>query len=103
MNKFLVERQGAKIKVILGAELIVAVVPELRELLCAIQDDGVTDLVLDLSQTSYLDTAGLSLLLAARNSFGTGDKSMKLTGVQPSLFELLKTLRLEQRLNAEME
>jgi anti-anti-sigma factor len=103
MNSFLIEREGTKVKVILGAELIVAVVPELRELLCAIQDDGVTQVTLDFSKTAFLDTAGLSLLLAARNSFSGGDKSLSLAGVQPALFELFRTLRLEQRLNAHME
>lgn len=103
MNNFLIEREGTRVKVILGAELIVSVVPELRELLCAIQDDGVTQVTLDLSKTAFLDTAGLSLLLATRNSFSGGDKSLQLVGVQSALFELLRTLRLEQRLNAHME
>jgi anti-anti-sigma factor len=103
MNSYLIEREGAKVKVILGNELIVGGVPELRELLCAIQDDGVTDLSLDLSKTTFLDTAGLSLLLAARNSFSEGERSLRLVGVQPSMFELLRTLRLDQRLNAHME
>jgi anti-anti-sigma factor len=102
MNNFVIERQGTKVRVILGAELIVGVVPELRELLCAIQDDGVIELELDLSKTAFLDTAGLSLLLATRNSFAPGQKSLKLVGIQPSIYELLKTLRLNQRLNAQM-
>ena len=103
MNSFLIEREGARVKVILGDELSSVVVSELRELLSAIQDDGVTDLSLDCSKTSFLDAAGLSLLLAARNSFSGGGKSLRLVGVKPSIFELLRTLRLEQRLNAEME
>ena len=102
MSRFSLERSGAKVKLAIGAELTVSCVPELRELLCAIQDDGVLELVLDFSQTMFLDTAGLSLLLAARNGFSHEGKSLKLTSVQPPVFSLFETLHLEKRLNAEM-
>jgi len=102
MSRFPLEREGAKVKVTMGSELTVSFVPELRELLCAIRDDGVTDLVLDFSKTTFLDTAGLSLLLAARSGFCQSGRTFKLAGLQAPLFSLLETLRLEKRLNAEM-
>jgi anti-anti-sigma factor len=102
MSRFSLERKGLKVKVTMGPELTVSCVPELRELLCAIQDDGVRDLVLDFSKTTFLDTAGLSLLLAARNGFSQEGRSLQLARVQPSILSLLKTLCLDQRLNAEM-
>jgi anti-anti-sigma factor len=102
MSRFPLEREGTKVKVTLGAELTVSFVPELRELLCAIQDDGVRDLVLDFSETTFLDTAGLSLLLAARNGFSQDGRTLKLAGLQRSIFSLLETLRLDKPLNAEM-
>ena len=102
MSRFSLERDGAKVKVAIGAELTVSCVPELRELLCAVQDDGVKDLVLDFSETTFLDTAGLSLLLAARNGFSQEGRSFKLAGLQRPVLSLLETLRLAQRLNAEI-
>jgi anti-anti-sigma factor len=102
VSRFSLERNGAKVKLAIGAELTVACVSELRELLCAIQDDGVLELVLDFSKTMLLDTAGLSLLLAARNGFSQEGRRLKLAGVQPPVFSLLETLHLEKRLNAEM-
>ena len=102
MSRFLLEREGHKVRVHLESELTVSFVPELRELLCAIHDDGVRDLVLDFSKTTFLDTAGLSLLLAARNGFSQDGRTLKLEGLQAPLFALLETLRLEKRLNAEM-
>jgi anti-anti-sigma factor len=103
VSRFSLERHGLKVKLDVGAELTVFCVPELRELLCAIQDDGVQDLVLDFSTTMFLDTAGISLLLAARNDFSKEGRSFKLAGVKPTVFSLLETLRLEKRLNAERE
>jgi anti-anti-sigma factor len=102
MSRFSLEREGTKVKLTLGPELTVSCVPELRELLCAIQDDGVKDLVLDLSKTKFLDTAGISLLLATGTGFSKDERTLKLVGVQPPVFSLLETLRLEKRLNAEM-
>src|ERR1700690_76521 len=102
MGRFPLEREGTKVKVTLGAELTVSCVPELRELLCAIQDDGVLELALDFSKTMFLDTAGISLLLAARNDFSQDGRSFKLDCVPAPVFSLLETLRLEKRLNAEM-
>jgi anti-anti-sigma factor len=102
MSRFSLERNGNKVKLAIGGELTVSCVPELRELLCAIQDDGVLELALDFSKTMFLDTAGISLLLAARNDFSQDGRSFKLDCVQAPVFSLLETLRLEKRLNAEM-
>jgi anti-anti-sigma regulatory factor len=60
MSRFLLEREGSKVKVQLEAELTVSCVPELRDLLCAIYEDGVKHLVLDCSRTTLLDSAGLT-------------------------------------------
>ena len=59
MSRYSLEREGTKVRVTMVAELTVSFVPELRELLCAIHDDGVQDLVLDFSKTTALDVAGL--------------------------------------------
>jgi anti-anti-sigma factor len=100
MTDFVLERDGSKVKVVVGNELSAAVVPELRELLCAIQDDGVKELALDFSQTTMVDAAGIRLLLAAHNSFASGGKSIRLTAVPRAIFSLLETLRLSDRLGA---
>lgn len=102
MSRFSLERSGHKVKLAIGAELTVSCVPELRELLCAIRDDGVLELALDFSKTMFVDTAGISLLLAARNGFSQDGRNLKLELVQPSIFSLLETLHLAKRLNAEM-
>lgn len=102
MSRFALEREGQKVKVTMGVELTVSFVPELRELLCAVQDDGVRDLVLDFSMTTFVDTAGVSLLLAARQGFSQDGRTLRLAGVQAPVYALLETLHLAKRLNAEM-
>lgn len=103
MSRFLLEREGPKVRVHMDNELTMSFVQELRELLCAIHDDGVKELVLDFSKTTFLDTAGLSLLLAARNSFSEEGGILRLALVEPSILSLFETLRLSGRLNATAE
>ena len=79
MSQFSLDRQGPKVTVKMCAELTAPMVSELRDL---------------------LDAAGLSLLLAARNSF-QGQRAFKLAAVQPQLFSILETLRLDRSLNAQ--
>jgi anti-anti-sigma factor len=101
MSRFLLERDGAKVKVMIGTDLSAETSPELRELLCAILEDGVTDLALDFSGTAVLDATGIALLLATANSFTGGDKRLSLLAVPRGIFSLLETLRVAQRLGAQ--
>jgi anti-anti-sigma factor len=101
MSRFMIERDGARIKVMIGPQLASPENVELRELLFAILDDGGKELVLDLSQTSFIDAAGIRVLLMASNSF-SGDKSCKLVSVQRNIYTFLESLRLHQRLGAQM-
>ena len=100
MSRFSLDRQGPKVTVKMCAELTASVVSELRDLLCAIQEDGVQELTLDFSGTTELDASGLSLLLAARNSF-RAQQAFRLASVQPQILTILETLRLDRSLNAQ--
>jgi anti-anti-sigma factor len=102
MSEFLLEREGTKVKVMVGLRLTAQTAPELRELLCAIQEDGVTDLTLDLSGTETLDAAGIALLLSAANSYRGGAKHLAVLAVPRDIFSLLETMRIAQRLSAQM-
>ncbi len=102
MSRFLLERDGAKVKVVVGADLSADAVPELRELLGAILEDGVTDLLMDFSGTTAIDASGIALLMAAANSYRGGDRSFVLVGVPRAIFSLLQTLRISERLGAQM-
>lgn len=102
MSRFLLEREGAKVKVMIGSDLSAATAPELRELLCAVQEDGVTDLALDFSGTMVIDATGIALLVATGNSYRSGDKHLALVAVPRGIFSLLQNLRLSQRLGAQM-
>ena len=102
MSRFLLERDGSKVKVMVGSDLSAETAPELRDLLCAILEDGVTDLSLDFFGAMLLDAAGIALLMSAANSFSGGEKHMAMVSVPRGIFSLLQTLRISQRLGAQM-
>jgi anti-anti-sigma regulatory factor len=102
MTDFFLEREGSSVKVVVGSQISAAVVSDLRELLCAAQGDGVKDLVLDFSQTTIIDAAGIHLLLAAHNSFSGEQRSLKLVQVPRNILSLLETLRLGERLKPQI-
>ena len=103
MSRFSLEREGPNVKLTIATDLTAEVVPELRELLCAIQEDGVTDLSLDLSGAKALDATGISLLVATGNSYRGGNKRLTLRSVPRSIFSLLQSLRIARRLGAQAE
>lgn len=103
MSRFSLEREGPKVKVTVATDLTAETVPELRELLCAIQEDGVTDLALDLAGAKAIDATGISLLLATANSYRGGSRHLAVQSVPRSIFSLFQTLRISHRLNAQVE
>jgi anti-anti-sigma factor len=103
MDRFSLEREGPKVKVTIATDLTAETVPELRDLLCAIQEDGVTDLALDLSGAKVLDATGISLLVATANSYRGGSKHLTLRSVPRNIYSLFQTLRIARRLGAKAE
>lgn len=72
-------------------ELDVATAPELRERLAGLDNNGVHDLVLDMSGVNFCDSTGLGILVGARKRFKAHGGAMTITHVQESvrrLFEL---------------
>jgi anti-sigma B factor antagonist len=102
MSRFLLERDGAKVKVMIGNDLSAETATELRELLCAVLEDGGIDLTLDLSGMTLLDATGIALLIATANSYHGSDKHLTLLSVPRGIFSLLESLRIAQHLGGRL-
>jgi anti-sigma B factor antagonist len=63
--EFTVNRERSRAVVTPRGELDVSTCGQLRECLTRLIDDGVTDLVINLSATSFMDSAGLGVLIGA--------------------------------------
>jgi anti-sigma B factor antagonist len=73
-----VARDGATAVVSIDGEIEFATAPKLRATLLELVHDGPTCIVLDLAGVSFLDSAGISLLIQAKKRLATGSAELVL-------------------------
>ncbi|MCC6489439.1 MAG: STAS domain-containing protein [Candidatus Hydrogenedentes bacterium] len=100
MKPLELERDGARVRILLGAQLTAAVVPEVQAALKQELDAGISEFEFDLSSTEALDSSGIGLLIAASNSLSRTHGSIRLVNVAPEIMKLLQSMRLVERLHA---
>ena len=61
-------------------------------------DNGATSLVVDLSEVRFMDSSGLSALVAALKKL-SGDRGMTLTGAQPAVKDLFELTSMDKLFN----
>jgi anti-anti-sigma factor len=76
--KLATERSGARAVVTIQGELDAYSAPTLEEEVSNLLGDGVTELVLDLSGTKFLDSSGLRAILTAQRRLAEGDGRLAL-------------------------
>ncbi|MCC5926390.1 MAG: STAS domain-containing protein [Bacteroidetes bacterium] len=67
-------------------------------LLDSITDD-ISKVVFDLTETTYLDSSGIGLLVACHNSMNLLDGSVEIRNVSENIYRLLSLMRLTKRIN----
>ncbi|MFF2148343.1 STAS domain-containing protein [Kitasatospora sp. NPDC058190] len=83
-----------------GGEIDLATAPRLRcRLAAAFEAHG--EVVLDLSEVTFMDCSGLGILVQARNQADHSGKRLVLRGVGHPVARLLKLTGLTRRLAAE--
>ena len=60
--------------------------------------DGETDVEVDLSAVSEMDSAGMQLMVAAKREAGVRNKSLRFTGHSPAVFDVLELCDLSGHL-----
>jgi anti-sigma B factor antagonist len=73
--------------------------PKLKSELLTIHAEGYANLVLDMSQVSYVDSSGLSALLVGDREFGRNGGIFVISGVRDHVMKLLKISMLDKKLN----
>jgi anti-sigma B factor antagonist len=79
---------GAAVVGVIG-ELDAYSAPALEELTGGLRADGCTDLTLDLSQTTFVDSSGLRILLALHNDLAAGSGRLVLQNPSDPVARLL--------------
>ncbi|HHZ82044.1 MAG TPA: anti-sigma factor antagonist [Flavobacteriales bacterium] len=73
--------------------------PDLKAQLVLLGKSGTTNIVLDLSETRYCDSSGLSAVLVGKRLCTDVEGSFVLCGLQPSVEKLISIAQLHRVLN----
>ena len=90
-----VQRHGTETTLSVTGELDAATAPELADLCRSVHDEGVRDIVIDLTDTTFLDSSGLRALIGARQLFGDEGANLRLVHPSEPLRRLLDITGLD--------
>jgi anti-anti-sigma factor len=80
---------------VLAEKLDSTVAPDLKSELLLINKEGTGNIILDLSQTRYCDSSGLSSVLVGNRLCKISNGTMVLTGLQPAIRNLITISQLD--------
>jgi anti-sigma B factor antagonist len=80
---------------VLAEKLDSQIAPDLKSELLLLNKDGVVNIILDLSQTRYCDSSGLSSVLVGNRLCKNDKGSLILVGLQPSIRKLITISQLD--------
>jgi anti-anti-sigma factor len=70
--------------------------PEVEEAIRQVLDEGATSIVFDLSQTTYLTSPGIALIIKSIKWFTAVNGSVCLTGATQDILEFLSLARIDR-------
>lgn len=91
--------RNSTVRMALEPRLAAPDVPALRDALRASIQQGARDLELDFSRVESLDSMGIGLLVATRNSLVKLGGSLALIGVRKEILQLLTLMRLDKHIS----
>ena len=76
------------------------VAPDLKSEFVVLSNEGISNLIVDLSAVEYIDSSGLSAILTANRVFRANDGTMVVTGItHPAVKKLIEISRLDTVIN----
>jgi anti-anti-sigma factor len=79
-----------------GDNIVAASIPELRSKMRNIVEEGVRELVVDLTGVQMVDSSGIGLLIAAYNSLRKVGGRLAVIHASADILELFQTMRVHQ-------
>jgi|WetSurMetagenome_2_1015567.scaffolds.fasta_scaffold598176_1 anti-anti-sigma factor len=89
-------KESTTATIILRSDLVASSVPEIRGDLKQLLQEGVTRLVMDVSNVGIVDSVGIGCLVAAHNSLLKVGGSLSVVGPNEEIYELFRSMRLDR-------
>ena len=91
-----VEHNKTQAVITLQENLVASLVPELKNAMKDLLQEGVTKLDINLSEVKVVDSTGIGCLIAAHNSLAKTGGGLTVLGVSEDIFELFSSMRLNR-------
>jgi serine/threonine-protein kinase RsbW len=98
-----ITRSGEEACLAPGGDIIAASVTEMRALMKGLLEEGVHQLVVDLSDVKVIDSSGIGMLVAAHNSLSRQGGKLSVIHASEELLDLLKAFRLDRHFSISGE
>ncbi len=95
--KFTLDKQEKfTVFTVLDEKLNSLVAPKLKTELILLNTEGISNVILDLSPVSFVDSSGLSAILVANRLCKKGNGNLLITGVSDNVMRLIKISQLDK-------
>jgi len=85
----------------LDKDIVASTATHFRDLLKNKVENGVEDLILDFSVIEMIDSVGLGVIIATHNSLNNSNGKLSVINVSSDIFNLFKTMRLDQHFEVQ--
>lgn len=85
--------------VAVGGELDMSAAPDLRATIDRALEGGATTLVVDLAETTFIDSTGIGVLMSAFRRLGLAGGSLELVCSEPNLLRVFEIVGLDRQLS----
>ena len=96
MPEYEVKRKGSQVTIKPARDVVASSVPDLRQKIKELVDDGVKAVKIDLSRASMVDSMGIGLFIAAYNTLQKVGGTLEIVKVSPDILSLFRTMRIDQ-------
>jgi anti-sigma B factor antagonist len=96
MADTVVAREDKKAVVSPASDIVAGAAPQLRAALRELLEQGVCDIVMDLTNVRMVDSTGLGLLVSTYNSLRKINGQFSVIAVSPEILKFFQTMRLSQ-------
>ena len=96
-----ITREGTSVTITPGQDIVSSMVPDLKNELNSVVDEGAQELRLDLSGTAMMDSIGIGVVIATHNSMKKKGGRLLVCNASENILKLFKSMRLDRHLNLD--
>lgn len=94
-----ITRNETQAKITIAGDLMAADAPQIKPQISQLVESGVREITFDLAGATIIDSTGIGLLVATRNSLARHGGRIRVTQLSAELVKLFRSMRLDRHLD----